>query len=173
MINGSWALSNVGLLVCKKLVPWRWLQRCTRWGKVVSISQSKVPLHNVALLIEKSEGDIIVGLSNARYPEEIVASLMSASRKCVFYGVLLQPNDTTLFMQSDQQVSENTTPHGVPDGAFVTLSVSQESIELRVASPTSYTISASHDEIVNPMLDFFLVTISDFPCDIAPCWSVL
>ena len=101
VINGSWALSNVGLLVCKKLVPWRWLQRCTRWGKVVSISQSKVPLHNVALLIEKSEGDIIVGLSNARYPEEIVASLMSASRKCVFYGVLLQPNDTTLFMQSD------------------------------------------------------------------------
>ena len=130
-------------------------------------------MHYVALLFEKSEGGIVVGFSNARYPEEIIAALRGASQKCVFYGVLLQPNDTTLFIQSDQKVFEKTTPHGVPDGASVTFSVSQESIELRVASPTSYTISASHDEIVNPMLDFFCVTIGDFPCDIAPCWSVL
>jgi len=181
VINGNWTASNVGLLMCKEFAAWRWLQRqgsmCTHiYGKVVYVSQSRVPL-NVTLLVEESEGDLIVGVTNARYPEHILESWMTPSCNYVFYGALLQPNETTLFTKLKDVVSENTTRHEkVPDGAsFVTLSVSHKNIELRVSGPmtSSYTISAEHDECIHPTLGYFCVVISNTPCHIAPCWTLM
>ena len=121
--------------------------------------------------MQRINGELIFGVSNARCVQEI-----AATRRYVLYGALLQRSETTLFMQiGTEKVSETTIPQGVPEGAFTTLSVTGEIIELRVAAPdgTRFTISASHDEVVNPTLDYFCVTISDVPCDLAPCWSIL
>ena len=91
VVNGSWALRNVSLLMSNFCV-WRWLKRDGNefiqvGNQYVLVSQSPSGL-NITLdfRLSKVRGRVAVGISSTREPTEILAGACGVTTMCGFIG---------------------------------------------------------------------------------------
>ena len=110
---------------------------------------------------------IVLGLSETREPQDIVEALADAPRTSTFFGVAITPT-SALPLPSDTQLGEDVA---MADGAFVTITLGYDFLEVRIDTMNSYKFSIRHGEYTDLSRERYCAAVCDVPCCIEPCWS--